>query len=375
MVRAEETNTVMVRVTGCSEEGPTQDAGVFSLKWAVGKRWWYRSHYVGALLFNAGAFILPALYSTLVKIWIANIDPFLVATTDVYTYIGTVAEVLNEGLPRAVWVTIADKRTRSFESRLGLSYTLIIFQTVLGLIMSIVFTGAAEAFAAAFVPQEVQKASIKYVKIGAFSALSSSIEVAVANATRALDKPDVPLFISSVKVSVKIVLDFLIISKFHVGDWTPDINMQAAVRLSCDMGAAIGGLLYFLKTASIRNDGGHWCWRGEIPNLQAFFTLLKPGLITFLESAVRNALYLWLVAGVVSMSADYATAWGVFTTIRWGLVMVPVQALEATSLAFIGHAWGELKHSSRSQDRSWRDLYGMYQHQGIVDGTGRRVTL
>lgn len=25
---------------------------------------------------------------------------------------------------------------------------------------------------------------------------------------------------------------------------------------------------------------------------------------------------------------------------RWGLVMVPVQALEATSLAFVGHAWG-----------------------------------
>ncbi|KAG8825493.1 hypothetical protein FRC19_011285, partial [Serendipita sp. 401] len=40
------------------------------------------------------------------------------------------------------------------------------------------------------------------------------------------------------------------------------------------------------------------------------------------------------------MSADYATAWGVFNTIRWGLIMVPVQALEASTLAFVGHRWG-----------------------------------
>jgi hypothetical protein len=65
--------------------------------------------YVGTLLFNTGAFILPELYSTLIKLWVANIDSSLVVTTDVYTYIGTITEVLNEGLPRAVWVTIADK--------------------------------------------------------------------------------------------------------------------------------------------------------------------------------------------------------------------------------------------------------------------------
>lgn len=40
------------------------------------------------------------------------------------------------------------------------------------------------------------------------------------------------------------------------------------------------------------------------------------------------------------MGQNYATAWGVFNTIRWGLVMVPVQALEATSNAFVGHRWG-----------------------------------
>jgi hypothetical protein len=76
---------------------------------------------------NTGAFILPALYSTLVKLWVANMDSSLVVTTDVYTYIGTITEVLNEGLCHAVWVTIADKGTQSLGSRPGLAHTLIPF--------------------------------------------------------------------------------------------------------------------------------------------------------------------------------------------------------------------------------------------------------
>lgn len=282
----------------------------------------------------------------------------MVVTTDVYTYIGTVAEVLNEGLPRAVWVTIADKDTRTYESRLGLANTLIIFQTTLGLIISIVLMSAANAFASTFVPHDVQQASLTYVRIGAFSALSSAIEVAVSNATRALDKPDVPLLISSIKVVVNIILDFLFISKFHVTHWAPSINMQAAIRLSCDMFAALVGLLYFFGTAVQTSRGRFWQWKGETPTFSAFLTLLRPGSLTFLESAIRNTLYLWLVAGIVSMSADYATAWGVFNTIRWGLVMVPVQALEASSLAFVGHYWAELR-STNYQVRKWDKLISM----------------
>jgi Na+-driven multidrug efflux pump len=315
------------------------------------------SSYLGALLFNAGAFILPALYGTLVKLWIANINSSLVVTTDVYTYIGTVAEVLNEGLPRAVWVTIADKEARSFEARLELAHTLVVFQAVLGLIMSIAFAGAARQFSATFVPHDVREASITYVRISAFSALSSAIEVAVSNATRALDKPDVPLFISSVKVGLNIILDLLFISKFHVGSWSPDINMQATIRLSCDMAAALAGLSYFFITTTIRRRREDPDWWSEPPTLSAFLVLLKPGSITFIESAVRNALYLWLVARVIAMSADYATAWGVFSTIRWGLIMVPVQALEATTLAFVGHAWGQLKQRTEHGRWSWTSLF------------------
>jgi len=64
-------------------------------------------------------------------------------------------------------------------------------------------------------------------------------------------------------------------------------------------------------------------------------------MITLVESAIRNALYLWLVSTIVALGSTYATAWGIFNTIRWGLIMVPVQSLEATSLAFVGHLWGE----------------------------------
>lgn len=76
--------------------------------------------------FNLCAFILPALYGTLSKLWVANIDSSMVVTTDVYTYIGVVAEVLNEGLPRASWLIIGDRANRSISARYSLSFTLII---------------------------------------------------------------------------------------------------------------------------------------------------------------------------------------------------------------------------------------------------------
>ena len=130
-----------------------------------------KTSYTGTLLFNIGAFILPALYGTLSKLWVANIDPSLVATTDAYTYIGVVVEVLNEGLPRAAWNIIADRSNRSLTARHGLSNTLIAVQTILGMIMSIAFVAAARNFADAFVPEESRSVSLDYVRIAAFSAL------------------------------------------------------------------------------------------------------------------------------------------------------------------------------------------------------------
>ncbi|KAI1471131.1 uncharacterized protein F4812DRAFT_412859 [Daldinia caldariorum] len=323
--------------------------------------WFHRNRYAGALLFNLGAFFLPALYSTLSKLWVAEIDSSLVVTTDVYTYIGVVVEVLNEGLPRASWVIIADRDSRSLTQRLGLSYTLIAFQSVLGLVMSIAFMAGAATFAQGFVPVEVRAASLTYIRISAFSALSSAVETAVAAATRALDKPDIPLVISMTKFAVNIILDMLIISRFHVGNIQPTINMQAGIQLACNMTAAFVGLAYFLWATNLQHRNHQLELSGadaiEVSQLRfeadsrirlsfrALAVLLRPGLLTLAESAIRNALYLWLVSTIVALGSTYASAWTIFTTIRWGLVMVPVQSLEATSLAFVGHHWGSWRRS------------------------------
>jgi hypothetical protein len=47
----------------------------------------------------------------------------------------------------------------------------------------------------------------------------------------ALDNPDVPLIISASKLLINIVLDFLLISTFRVGKFTPTIVTQAIIRL------------------------------------------------------------------------------------------------------------------------------------------------
>ncbi|KAJ4289109.1 hypothetical protein N0V90_011451 [Kalmusia sp. IMI 367209] len=293
----------------------------------------------------------------------------MVVTTDSYTYIGVVAEVLNEGLPRASYLVIGDDASRSFHERLQLTHTLILFQSILGLIMSIAFLGGASIFAEGFVPVDVRDASLTYVRISAFSAFSSAVEYAVSASTRALDRPDVPLLISSTKFAINIILDLLIISKFHVGGVTPTVNMQAAIQLSCNLASAFAGLVYFIYATSLSENSTAREEESDArlkPSVSALRTLFKPGFMFFLESAVRNALYLWLVHGIVSMGNVYATAWGVFSTIRWGLVMVPVQALETTTLTFIGHSWGTFckslsgsssSSSSTTFQASWRNIW------------------
>ncbi|KEQ83198.1 hypothetical protein M438DRAFT_398159 [Aureobasidium pullulans EXF-150] len=322
-------DSILVGTTNISQDQRSIDAP---------RRPWSRRSYSGTLGFNLCAFILPALYGTLSKLWVANIDSSMVVTTDVYTYIGVVAEVLNEGLPRASWLIIGDRANRSISARYSLSFTLIIIQSILGLVMSIAF---------------VRAASLTYIRISAFSALSSAIETAVSTSTRALDKPDVPLIISTVKFLINIVLDLLIISKVHVGNFTPTVNMQAATQLACNMAAALFGLAYFCFV-TFRTDRQRVTthqYDPVRPSLACLKTLARPGALTFAESAIRNAVYLWLVNGIVAMGSDYATAWGVFSSIRWGLIMVPVQALEATTLAFIGHSWGEWRKETGTERR------------------------
>lgn len=58
--------------------------------------------------------------------------------------------------------------------------------------MTVVFIAASDQLAAAFVPAQVREASITYVRISCVSTLSSAIQVAVADCTRALDNPMYP---------------------------------------------------------------------------------------------------------------------------------------------------------------------------------------
>ncbi|KAJ3527608.1 hypothetical protein NM208_g6850 [Fusarium decemcellulare] len=291
----------------------------------------------------------------------------MVVTTDAYTYINTASEAVNEGLPRAAWVIIGDKASRDLGERLQLTHTLIAFQSVVGFILSIVFLAAAPSFAKSFVPSEVRDASLTYVRIASFTVFSGALETAVATSTRALDKPDIPLAISSVKFAVNIMLDFLLISRFHVGSFKPTVNMQGTIQLVCNLIASCAGLVYFLwsntwpylKTSRLEAHTS----RRLLPTFRSLNVLLRPGVIFFIESAVRNALYLWLVTTIVALGSLYATAWGVFNTIRWGLVMVPVQALEATALQFIGHNWGEWRRrvgvGTRRPRASWKDIHAI----------------
>lgn len=276
------------------------------------------------------------------------------------------AEVINEGLPRAAWVIIGDKSSRSLLSRIALTQTLIVFQSIAGLIVSIIILGAAKQFAAGFVPETVRQASLTYVRISSFSVFSAALETAVTNATRALDHPDVPFLISATRFAINILLDLLIISRFHVGSFKPTVNTQAGIRLGCDFAAAFVGLGYFTFIAW-RLRRKHNLIEDSVPrpSFRALTVLFRPGILTFTESAVRNAFYLWLVSNIVSMGTDYATAWGVFNTIRWGLVMVPVQTLEATSNAFTGHRWGEWRKEVgielQRAKATWTRIRGMCQ--------------
>ncbi|CAG7961310.1 unnamed protein product [Penicillium salamii] len=316
---------------------------------------WSRQTYLGSVIFNLGAFALPALYGTLSKLWVANIDPRQVATTDIYTYIGVIVEVLNESLPRTAWLVIGDSSARTLHSRLNLAYTMILVQTVLGVCMTVIFLACSRSLASGFVPLIVREASITYVRLSSVQAVTSAIEAALSASMRALDNPDVPLIISSAKFVVNILLDLLIISKMHVGAWKPTVVMQAIIRLACDTIAALAGLTYFLTVVVRRcqkESTDSIALRWSLADLKL---LSRPSIYTFAESAIRNAIYLWLVHQIVLLGSDYATSWGVFNTIRWGLIMVPVQALEASTLTFVGHNWGVYGASkSNEQPRASR---------------------
>jgi hypothetical protein len=127
----------------------------------------------------------------------------------------------------------------------------------------------------------------------------------------------VPLVISSVKTALNIILDLLFLSKYRVGRIDVDVNTQAVIRLLCDALGALAGLGYFLwiagllsalrrKIPGLASDPPLPDSSAYNPTLSALKLVGKPGSYTFAESALRNALYLWLVSGIVGMGPDWA---------------------------------------------------------------------
>lgn len=114
--------------------------------------------------------------------------------------------------------------------------------------------------------------------------------------------------ISSVKFLIKIVLDMLIISKFHVASIKPSANTQAIIQLCCNLSAAFVGLAYFVCCNFRQSKRSKIEAESSKPSFSALRLLLEPGLHTFAESAVRNALYLWLITTIVAIGSDYTTA-------------------------------------------------------------------
>ncbi|KAI8806624.1 hypothetical protein BJ742DRAFT_815526 [Cladochytrium replicatum] len=342
----------------------------------AGKRIVNRETYRGALVINFVAFLVPAIYATLSKIWIGQIDSSMVVTTEAYVYMSILAEIINEGLPRASYLIIGDLANRTHFDRLTLMLTLVFFQSVLGFVLSIVLIAAAPTFASVFAPPSVFEVSVRYIRISAFSTFFSVIDYSVATATRAADHPDVPLVISLCKTIANIVLDFALLSSFRVPGIIATVETQAYIRLACDFVGSFAGLIFFFSLCFGRHHPNVSAAPPSSPpssssaseplvsdihpvpkfSLPALKTLAIPGSFTLAESAIRNALYLFLVSGVVALGSDYATAWGVFNTIRWGIVMVPVSTLEATATPFVGHEWGVwTKHEKEEDNRDARD--------------------
>jgi len=187
-----------------------------------------------------------------------------------------------------------------------------------------------------------------------------------------MDRPDVPVAINLCRTVANILLDFMFLSTFRIKGIHPTVNTQITIRMICNGIGSLSGLVYLayitrqhLAKRRLQNTAaGHQSVALAAvlkPSVSAFMTLARPGLWTFLESLLRNALYLWLIHGIVALGSDYATAWGVFNTIRWGLVMVPVASLEATASTFVGHEWNLWRtrmEGSPTRAATWTDLIG-----------------
>lgn len=97
---------------------------------------------------------------------------------------------------------------------------------------------------------------------------------------------------SSVKFLVNIVLDMLIITRFHFGSCNQTVSTQEITQLYCNLTAAYAGMTYFVYITLKKRNALREVQGPVNPSFAALRPLLMPDFLTFVESAVCNALYL-----------------------------------------------------------------------------------
>lgn len=274
------------------------------------------------------------------------------AVTDTFNYLGIIAEALNEGLPKAAWRTIANRRDWRTDERYGMANTLILVQSCLALILMVATCSGAARFAQGFVPAAIRAQSLSYIRLTSVSTACSMVNAGLSSSARGLDHPDIPLLLAVVKTVVNIILDLLLLSPFRPFQSHPTVNTQAIVRACCDLGATSISIVAFVIKQK-RESRQEARWRAAKANVSVFAlkSIGKVGVWYQIEALPRTAVSLWLLSLIISQGSRWATAYGVFFTIRIGFGFVPLLAIEASCQTYTGHAWGLVAGEGSTPDK------------------------
>jgi hypothetical protein len=133
--------------------------------------------------------------------------------------------------------------------------------------------------------------------------------------------------------------------------------------LACDMASALSGLAYFVYLSPKLQRQSPSSEQSVKSGLAALKILVRPSIYTFTESAIRNALYLWLVSRIILLGENYVTAWGVFNTIRWGLVMVSYASSGGVHINLYWTQLGKMASSCRRGETTTQGVSSPMCHE------------
>lgn len=299
--------------------------------------------FLGALAFNALAFLLPASLTTLSKTWLPRTDSSHIGTSNEFQCLDFTSKLLNEGVPRAAWIVIGDTASRTYSERLRLTHTLMLFQLVISFVVFLLFSMLADLFVTPGLSDENHGRTLAYVRLIAGSMIPSAVETALVISSRALDRPDIPLVISFTNYILNIILGVHLGAILPAEKWgaNADLTTQTELTLLCNILSLLAGLAYYVYSAIFRSHNLLSTSRLR-PGLASLSALWQPGMNTLLESLLRNLLSIFATSSIGSMRLLHASSWLIFTDLRWGLLMAPTRAFEAAALTHVAHNWSQL---------------------------------